>query len=61
MRCISVRLSPSPRFGVLNATTVHMAISLPNCPIVRVSCAPQAKLHVCCDFLEMAVKQSKFL
>ena len=42
MRCMSVRLSPSPRVAILNAT-VSRAISLPNCPIVRVLSAPQAK------------------
>ena len=42
MRCVNVQLSPSPRFVVLNAT-VSRAISLANCPIVRVLCAPQAK------------------
>ena len=42
MCCISVRLSPSRRFVVLNAT-VSKAISLASCPIVRVLCAPQAK------------------
>ena len=39
MRCMSVRLSPSPRFVVLNAT-VSRAISLANYPIVRVLCEP---------------------
>ena len=42
MHCISVRLSPSRRFSVLNAT-VRRAMSLTNCPIVRVLCTPQAK------------------
>ena len=42
MRCMSVRLSPSPRFVVLNATASR-AIPLTSCPIVRVLCAPQAK------------------
>ena len=42
IHCMSVRLSPPPRFAVLN-TTVSRAISLVNCPIVRVVCAPPAK------------------
>ena len=42
MRCMSVRLSPSPRFVVLDGT-VSRAISLANCPIVRVLYALQAK------------------
>ena len=42
MCCMSVRLSPSPRFVVLNVT-VSRAISLANCHIVRVLCPPQAK------------------
>ena len=42
MRCMSVRLSPSPRFLMLNAT-VSRDIPLANCPIVRVLCAPQVK------------------
>ena len=43
---MSVRLSPSLRFVVLN-TTVSRAMFLVNCPIVRVLCAPQAKSSRC--------------
>ena len=42
MRCMNVRLSPSSRLVVLNAT-VSRAMSMANYPIVRVLCAPQAK------------------
>ena len=42
MGCMSIRLSPSNRFVVLNAT-VSRAVSLANCPIVRVLCAPHSK------------------
>ena len=42
MRCMSVRLSPSSRLVVLNAT-VSRAMPMAYYPIVRVLCAPQAK------------------
>ena len=42
MSCMSVGLSPSPHLVVLNAT-VGRVMSLANCAIVRVLCAPQAK------------------
>ena len=56
-----VRLSPSPRFVVLNAT-VSGAISMVNYPIVKVLCAPHAaEVLGCGSCREVAAKPSRCL